>query len=108
MSPPCGGSSCCHRLRVPSDPGASCCCRSRGEISLQLESQALRTAPLAVRPRAFVGPPSQGPKRSAVLTYRCTPCYAVRVTFFEGRAGHPPAGKTYPLVTEHNPPDERS
>src|SRR5580658_1065068 len=25
-------------------------------------------------------------KRSAFLTYRCTPCYAVRVTFSEGRA----------------------
>lgn len=33
---------------------------------------------------SFAGPLQRG-KRSAVLTYRYTPCYAMRVTFFEGR-----------------------
>ena len=35
--------------------------------------------------RSFTGPLPTG-KRSAVLTYRYTPCYAMHVTFFEGPA----------------------
>src|SRR5204862_348113 len=49
-------------------------------------------------------PPQRG-KRNRVLTYRYTPCYAMRVTFFEGRPRFqrlPSPGQTYSRCTEHN------
>src|ERR1700720_2984603 len=49
----------------------------------QLGARPRRT-PSTHQPSSLTGPLQRG-KRCAVLTYRYTPCYAMRVTFFERR-----------------------
>ena len=57
--------------------------------------------------RSFTGPLPTG-KRSAVLTYRYTPCYAMHVTFFEDRSSPArmagAAGRHIRAADEHNRP----